>query len=66
VDATRRGLRDSPRPGSSDVAVIDPSTLAFAKTIHVGRQPLVAVVLDAGQIIARDWKTGDLLRANLS
>ena len=55
-----------PRPGSADIAFVDPDTLTLAGTTHTGRQPLAAAVLDGGCVIARDWKTGDLLRANLS
>jgi hypothetical protein len=55
-----------PRPGSADIAVIDPNTLTLTQTVQTGRQPLVAAVLDGGHVIARDWKTGDLLRADLS
>ena len=55
-----------PRPGCADIAIIDPDTLTLARTVQTGRQPLVAVVLDGGRVIARDWKTGDLLRADLS
>jgi hypothetical protein len=55
-----------PRPGSADIAVIDPDTLTLARTVHTGRQPLAAVVLDDGSVIARDWKTGDLVRADFS
>jgi len=30
-----------------------------------GRQPLEAVALPGGKIVARDWKTGDLLLGTL-
>jgi len=55
-----------PRPGNADIAVIDPDTLTLARTVQLSRQPLVAAVLDGGRIVARDWKTGDLLCADLS
>jgi hypothetical protein len=50
-----------PRPGSGDVLVVDPVSLSVRQRIQLGRQPLEAVVLPAGQVVARDWKTGDLL-----
>jgi len=31
----------------------------------VGQQPLEVVALPGGGIVARDWKTGDLLRGTL-
>jgi len=55
-----------PRPGMADIAVVDPQTMTLIRTCHLGRQPLVAVVADGGHVVARDWKTGDLLRADLT
>ena len=50
-----------PRPGSRDVLVLDPADLSIRQQIRFGRQPYEAVVLPTGQVVARDWKTGDLL-----
>jgi hypothetical protein len=50
-----------PRPGSGDVLVLDPADLSVRQRIRIGRQPLEAAVLPAGHVVARDWKTGDLL-----
>ncbi len=50
-----------PRPGSRDVLVLDPADLSIRERIRIGRQPYAAVVLPTGQVVARDWKTGDLL-----
>lgn len=52
-----------PRPGSGDVVALDPVTLDIIGRAHLGRQPLVAAKLADGAVIARDWKTGDLLTA---
>jgi YVTN family beta-propeller protein len=60
------GFAIVPRPGSADVTVIDPATMTLTRTVPLGRQPLVAVVVDRGFVVARDWKTGDLLHADLS
>jgi len=59
------GFAIIPRPGNADVAVIDPATMILTRTVPLGRQPLVAVVVDRGFVVAPDWKTGDLLRADL-
>ena len=50
----------------ADIAVVDPQTLTLIRTCHLGRQPLVAVIADGDRAVARDWKTGDLLRADLT
>jgi hypothetical protein len=55
-----------PRPGVADIAVVDPETMTLIRTCQLGRQPLVAVVVDGGHVVARDWKTGDQLRADLT
>ena len=53
------------RPFSGDVVSLDPSTLRIRHVANVGRQPLEAVALPGGEVVARDWKTGDLLRDSL-
>ena len=55
-----------PRPGMADIAVVDPDTMTLIRTCHLGKEPLVAVVLDGGHVVARDWKTGHLLQADLT
>ncbi|GAA1241231.1 hypothetical protein [Oryzihumus leptocrescens] len=50
----------APRPGSGDVVSLDPGNLRVARTWVTSGRPLTAAVLD-GQLLARDWKTGDLL-----
>ena len=37
-----------PRPGSGDVAVLDPESLALRMSVALGRQPLTAVALSGG------------------
>lgn len=49
------------RPFSGDVVVLDPADLRVQREIPLGRQPLTAAILRDGRVVARDWKTGDLL-----
>jgi hypothetical protein len=49
-----------PRPGLGDVAFCNRENLAISRIADVGGQPLVAAVV-SGRLVARDWKTGDLL-----
>ena len=51
-----------PRPFSGDVVGVSLETLKIRRTARLGRQPLQAAALAGGDVIARDWKTGDLLR----
>jgi len=53
------------RPFSGDVVSLDPSTLKIKQTAKVGGQPLEAAALPDGDVMARDWKTGDVLRGSL-
>lgn len=48
------------RPGSGDVVALDPENVRVERTWRTGREPLVAALL-AGRLLARDWKTGELL-----
>jgi len=52
-----------PRPGAGDVVELDPASLQVLHTWPTGRQPLEAAALP-GHVVARDWKTGDLLSAD--
>lgn len=51
------------RPGAGDVLEVAPSPLRIVASHHLGRQPLQAVRMSDGRIIARDWQSGDLLTA---
>lgn len=53
------------RPFSGDVVGIDPDTLKIVSSAKVGQQPLEVAAIAAGEIVARDWKTGNLLRGKL-
>ena len=53
------------RPFSGDVVGIDTATLKIKRTAKLGRQPLEVVALAQGEVVARDWKTGDLLHGKL-
>lgn len=63
--APHRDLCIVPRPFSGDVVALDPKNLKVKGTAVIGRQPLEAAMLANGDVIARDWKTGDLLRGTL-
>jgi hypothetical protein len=52
------------RPFSGDVVGVD-ERLRIVKTAKLGRQPLEAVELPGGNVIARDWKTGELLMGRM-
>jgi hypothetical protein len=49
------------RPASGDVLVLDAATLEITHRAALGRQPLQVAVLAESRVVARDWKTGDLL-----
>ena len=53
------------RPFSGDVLAIDSQSLKATRAARVGREPLTAIMSREGEVIARDWKTGDVLRARL-
>jgi hypothetical protein len=53
------------RPFNGDVVAVDPASLRIKSSAKLGRQPLEAVALSGGKIVARDWKTGDLLLGTL-
>jgi len=52
------------RPYSGDVVAVD-ERLKIRKSATLGRQPHEAIELPNGDVIARDWKTGDLLRGRM-
>lgn len=54
------------RPFSGDIVGIDPYTLRTTYRAKVGSQPLEVAVLGDRRVFARDWKTGNLLAAELS
>jgi hypothetical protein len=60
-----QGLCAVARPFSGDVVGVDVRTLKIKRSARLGRQPLEVVALPSGEVIARDWKTGDLLRGTL-
>ena len=53
------------RPFNGDVVAVDLASLRIKSSAKLGRQPLEAVALPGGKIVARDWKTGDLLLGTL-
>ncbi len=54
-----------PRPGSGDVVALDAESLSPWASVELGQQPLVAVALADGRVVARDWKTGNTLLGHL-
>ena len=48
------------RPYSGEVVAVN-DRLKIQKVAKLGRQPFEAIELSNGGVIARDWKTGDLL-----
>jgi hypothetical protein len=52
------------RPYSGDVVAVD-ERLKIRKSAKLGRQPHEAVELPNGDVIARDWKSGDLQRGRM-
>jgi hypothetical protein len=48
------------RPGPGDVVQLDAASLEVTGRWETGRQRLEAAWVD-GEVIARDWKSGDLL-----
>ena len=53
------------RPFRGDVVGIDAATLKIKRSARLGRQPLEVAAVQQGDVVARDWKTGDLLRGKL-
>lgn len=53
------------RPFSGDIVGIDPGTLRTKYRAKVGSQPLEVALLHDRRVFARDWKTGNLLAAEL-
>jgi hypothetical protein len=53
------------RPHSGDVVALD-ERVKIRKRAKLGRQPQEAIELPGGEVIARDWKTGDLLRGRMA
>jgi hypothetical protein len=53
------------RPFSGDVIALDPASLGTQARCKTGGQPLIAMSFSDGEVVARDWKTGDLLRGAL-
>lgn len=54
------------RPFSGDIVGIDPDTLRTKYQAKVGSQPLEVALLRDRRVLARDWKTGNLLTGELS
>ncbi|MBI2359823.1 MAG: hypothetical protein HYV04_13165 [Deltaproteobacteria bacterium] len=53
------------RPFSSDVVGIDPSSLKIKRRAKLGKQPLEVAFLASEEVLARDWKTGEVLYGKL-
>lgn len=53
------------RPYSGDIVVIDTEKMQIVGNAATGRQPLDAVLMQDNTFVARDWRTGDFLWAQL-
>ena len=53
------------RPFSGDVIVLELTSLQKRQSIKLGQQPLTLALMADGEVLARDWKTGSLLRGQL-
>ena len=53
------------RPFSHDIVGIDTVGLKVKASARLGRQPLEVAALAHGRVVARDWKTGDVLHGRL-
>jgi len=53
------------RPYSGDVIELN-ERLGTERVSKLGRQPHEAIALPNGDIVARDWKTGDLLTGRMT
>jgi hypothetical protein len=54
------------RPFSGDVVSVGGARLEIERSARLGQQPLEVAALPAGRVVARDWKTGALLRGVLA
>jgi hypothetical protein len=53
------------RPFSGDAVALDTQRFKVVARAALGRQPLQAIASADGRVVARDWKTGDLLTGRL-
>jgi len=53
------------RPFRGDVVALDTRSLTTRGTATLGQQPFEVAALPGGEVVARDWKTGSLLRGAL-
>ncbi|MFN8037191.1 MAG: hypothetical protein U0V73_14785 [Acidimicrobiia bacterium] len=51
------------RPFSGDVLLIDPTSFETIGSVHLGEQPVDAVLCADGTLVARDWKSRRVLRS---
>jgi hypothetical protein len=64
--ATDDALCAVARPFSGDVVAVDCAALEIRSSATLGAQPLRVAALPGGEIVARDWKTGKVLRGRLT
>lgn len=53
------------RPFSGDIATLNADSLTQVSRTYVGGQPLTVGLLADGRVVARDWKSGELLAGTL-
>jgi hypothetical protein len=54
------------RPFNGDVLFVDTASFAVRGKCTTGSPPVEAILIDEVGVIARDWKTGQLLRTSLA
>ena len=54
------------RPFSGDVVAVNTKRFRITHTCNLGHQPLTVALLSDGTVYARDWKTGRLLKGQLT
>jgi hypothetical protein len=53
------------RPFSGDAVALDTERFKVVARAALGRQPLQAIALSDGRVVARDWKSGEVLTGKL-
>jgi len=60
LDETRCAVA---RPYGGDVVLLDTATFRQVQRVPIGSEPLHVALLRDGRLIARDWKSGNVIRA---
>lgn len=63
---TSRGRALVPRPFMGDITVVNPDTGSIEQTLATRGQPLSCAATADGRVVARDWKSGEWVFAQIS